>query len=122
MLGVSLLSQGLAEMGQADASGPLAVVALSGGLFILAGTMFRRRLEARFQHFHAAVSLIEGVLCGLVGAASAQRGTSYIQYAWLVAAVAFIGAAVIKLRKTHRSMPRPPEPGVATTEQKGDGR
>ena len=104
MLGVSLLMQGLADLGQANAWRPMVAVALSGGVIVLAGTIFRRQLEERFPHSHATVTLIEGVMCALIGAASARRGTSYIQYAWFAAAVAFISATVIELRKKPRSL------------------
>jgi hypothetical protein len=120
MLGVSLLMQGLAEIGQADASRAMIVVAVGGGAFVLLGTMLRGRLEERFRHFHATVSLIEGLMCAFVGAAAARRGTSYIQYAWFVAAVAFTCAAAVKLR-TGLGRPAPSTVPAARVEQPGEG-
>ena len=106
MTGVVLFSQGAAEMGQADGSRALVVVALGGGALILGGLILRRRLGAQFRYFHAMVAFFEGLTCAFIGVASMQRGTNYIQFAWLLAASAFLVAAVVQVRRTNRtSMP-----------------
>ncbi len=103
MTGVVLFSQGFAEMGQTDGSRALVVVALGGGAIILGGLILRRRLGAQFRYFHAMVAFFEGLTCAFVGVASMQRGTNYIQFAWLLAAIAFLGAAVMHVRRTRRT-------------------
>jgi hypothetical protein len=60
-------------------------------------------------------------MCAFVGAAAARRGTSYIQYAWFVAAVAYTGAAAIKLRKGLRSSAPSQMHDAPAPEQAGDG-
>jgi hypothetical protein len=102
LTGVSLLAKGLGEIGHADASTPLMIVALAGGALILAGAVLRRRLAGRFRHHHAMVTLFEGLECAFVGAVSVQRGTNYIQFAWLIAAIAFFGATVRHVRHAKR--------------------
>jgi len=112
MTGVGLLSQGLSEMSHADGSRALATVAIGGGAIILGAMILRRRLA--FAYFPAVVSFVQGLACAFVGIASMQRGTHYIQFAWSIAAIAFIGAAIVQVRRTHRaSMPA----AVAVEEQ-----
>jgi hypothetical protein len=112
MTGVSLFSQGFAEMGQADGSRALVVVALSGGALILAGMFLRRWLGERFRYFHAVVSFFEGLVCALVGLAAMQRGTSYIHFAWFLAAAAFLIATVVHVRGAQRPPMAVPQEGI----------
>jgi hypothetical protein len=103
MTGVLLLSQGLSESGQTSASRALIVVTLVGGILILGGMIARRRLGERFRYFHAMVCFFEGLTCAFVGVTHMQRGTSYIQFAWLLAAIGFLAATVVRARQAHRS-------------------
>jgi hypothetical protein len=113
MTGVMLISQGLAEMGQANGSPALVVVTLVGGAAILGGIVLRRRLGRQVRYFHAMVSFFEGLTCAFVGLAYMQRGSNYIQFAWLLAASGFLVATVIHVRRTHRSS----MPPVVTAEE-----
>jgi hypothetical protein len=117
MTGLSLVMNGLSEMGNANPSRALAVVALAGGGLILAALILRRRLEGRFQHFHTLVVFIEGLMCAVVGMVSMQRGTNSIQFAWMLAAVAFFSAGVIKVRRAQN-----PIGGRAAVTQGHEGR
>jgi hypothetical protein len=103
MTGVLLISQGFSETGQTGGSRALVIVTLVGGVLILGAMAFRRRLGERFRYFPAMVSFFEGLTSAFVGVVSMQRGTNYIQFAWLLAAVAFFAATVVHVRRTQRS-------------------
>jgi len=107
MTAVMLLSQGFGEMGQANGSRALVVVALVGGALILGALILRRRLGAQFRYLPAIVAFFEGLMCAFVGVASMQRGTHFIQFAWLLAAIGFLGAAVTHVRRAHRTLMPP---------------
>ena len=102
--GLSLILKSISKLTHPESFWPLIAVAFGGGILILLGTVFHSRLHKRFRHLEATVSLVEGLTCALVGVASVERGAHFIQYAWFVAAFAFIGGAVIRVRKSLASV------------------
>jgi hypothetical protein len=115
--GSAIVLKGLSKMDQPEPFWLLIAACLAGGTLILLGAIFHHRLKQRFHHFAAVVSLVEGVTSALVGVASVKHGAHLIQYTWFVAALGFLGAAVLRVRRKvavvdpPHPVERPLEPG-----------
>ena len=103
MTGIALLSKGLSALSHPEAPPALAGIGIGGGVLVLACVALHKRRRG-VRHFDAMVYLLEGAVAVMVGVASLQRGTDFIQYAWFVASVGFLTAAIVNFRRL-RTMP-----------------
>ena len=89
-------------IGKIDQPGKLwfSILFIVFALLIVAGTMFHRRAEKVLRHFKAYVFLFEAIVVFLTGYLYLKEGKQLIQYFCFAAALVFLAALVVYIRKT----------------------
>jgi hypothetical protein len=78
------------------------IIFLLIALFITVGTFFHHRMEKWLRHFKAWVYTLEAVVMGIVGYLYMKEGKHMIQYVCFAAAVMFLVALVVNIRRSAK--------------------
>jgi threonine/homoserine efflux transporter RhtA len=104
LTGFLLITKGLHNLSDVDASPVILAFTLGGGALSLAAAIFHRRLHDARHGVGALVSLVESAACLLVAVSYIEDGTRYLQYPLFVASAIALGAAVVQLRRRRASV------------------
>jgi len=106
MSAFALISQGMSSLGDPSSSRLLVALPLIAGVLAAASAVFHQRLRRQSRYLEVGASLVEALMCAVVGITARAHGTRYIHYAWLTAAVVLVGAAIVKARRAAAVPPR----------------
>jgi predicted MFS family arabinose efflux permease len=102
----TIILKGLDKIGAPGKAGYGIVLVLIGALIVL-GTIFHHKLERWLKHFKAITYALEAVVMSIVGYLYLKEGKQLIQYVCFFAAVMFIVALCVYIRKFRRAQLEP---------------
>lgn len=80
-----------------------AIIFLLIGALIILGTIFHHKAEKVLHHFKAYVFIFESIVMSIVGYLYMKEGKQYIQYVCFAAAIMFLVATFIYIKKAKAS-------------------
>jgi len=101
MTGFLLITKGLHEVSEVDASPVLLALTFGGGALSLAAALFHWKLHNTKHGVGALISFVESAACLFVAVSYIEDGTRYLQYPFFVASAIALGAVVVQLRRRH---------------------
>jgi hypothetical protein len=103
MTGFLLITKGLHELSEVDASPVLLTLTFGGGVLSLTAALFHRKLHNTKHGVGAVISFVESAACLFVAVSYVEDGTRYLQYPLFLASAIALGAVVVQLRRRRAS-------------------